>query len=69
MKIEVESLKQVGALKCPRCWRYCGIADNALELCDRCCVDVLEGWDGHVLAEEVKRANAFQVEKFRKILL
>jgi len=41
-RIEIFSLKNEGVLKCPRCWKYSGIDENPLKLCDGCCSAFLE---------------------------
>ena len=43
-----------GGVRCPRCWRYAGIPENPLSLCDRCCATLLASlaldFDGNVPA-------------------
>lgn len=44
IKVRVESLKDnPNYVKCPHCWQYHSVHGNYENLCDRCCLSILEG--------------------------
>jgi hypothetical protein len=63
--------------KCPRCYMYWGVKENFMELCDRCCTQLLDGADtlvemGRLTVEErdilvngIKEAQLPQVDRYR----
>lgn len=50
--------------KCPRCWHYHTVRENRDNLCDRCCLAIIEGWPDHESVPHIKAARARQRAKY-----
>lgn len=35
-------VERADGVKCPRCWKYHGIPDNFMGMCDACCSTLIE---------------------------
>lgn len=66
MKITVSSMDDGHDVMCPRCWRWCGVAENYGHLCDVCQKIILEDYPNHESVPLIKAALDKQRAKYAR---
>lgn len=60
------NIQEAEGLKCPRCWKRCGIESNFDNLCDRCVEAILESFPNHPSVPHIKAALLEQKKRWLK---